>query len=93
MISIEDFFFNDCSITPQNPWKPLPKHSLEQSPCFPIIGMHNKYRVPFYYCKLHPNIENVYLQSIEHHCKFSEAQVHKSALLQLLQRILLQAGK
>lgn len=45
MISIEDFFFDDPAITPENPWKPLPKHSLEQNPCYPIIGMHKKYRV------------------------------------------------
>ena len=72
MIPIEEFFFDDPAITLENPWKPLPKHSLEQSPCYPIIGMHNKYRVPFYYCKLHCNIENIYLETIEHHCKFSE---------------------
>ena len=59
MISIEEFFFDDPAITPENPWKPLPKHSLEQSPCYPIIGIHNKYKVPFYYCKLHPDIENI----------------------------------
>jgi hypothetical protein len=88
LISIEDFFFDDPAITPENPWKPLPKHSLEQSPCYPIIGMHKKYRVPFYYCKLHSHIENIYLESIEHHCKFSEPAVHKSALLQCLKQIL-----
>lgn len=48
MISIDDFFYDDPKITPQYPWRPLPKHSLEQSPCYPIIGMHNKYRVPMY---------------------------------------------
>jgi hypothetical protein len=64
-----NFFYDDPAITPENPWRPLSKHSLEQSPCYPIIGMHNKYRVPFYYCKLHPHIENIYLENIEHHCK------------------------
>ena len=47
------------------------------SPCYLIIGMHNKYRVPFYFCKLHRDIENIYLQSIEHHCKFSNPDFHK----------------
>jgi hypothetical protein len=86
LISIEEFFFDDPAISP---WKPLPKHSLEQSPCYPIIGMHNKYRVPFYYCKLHPKIENIYLESIEHHCKFSEPGLHKSEILKSLKEILL----
>jgi hypothetical protein len=62
---------------------------LWKSPCYPIIGMHNKYRVPFYYCKLHPNIENIYLESIEHHCKFSEPGFHKSEILKSLKEILL----
>jgi hypothetical protein len=88
LISIEDFFFDDRSITPENPWKPLPKHSVEQSPCYPIIGMHNKYRVSFYYCKLHPDIENTYLESIEHHCKFSNPEFHKSEILKFLEKIL-----
>lgn len=84
LISIDDFFFDDSDITPENPWKPLPKHSLQQS----HIGMHNKYRVPFYYCKLHPNIENIYLESIEHHCKFSNPEFHNAELQRLLKTIL-----
>jgi hypothetical protein len=89
LVSIEEFFFDDPAITPENPWKPLPKHSLEQSPSYPIIGMHNKYTVPFYYCKLHCNIENMYLETIEHHCKFSEPGLHKSEILKSLKEILL----
>jgi hypothetical protein len=88
LISIEEFFFDDPSITPENPWKPLQKHSLEQSPCFPIIGMHNKYKVPFYYCKLHHDIENMYLENIEHHCKFSNPEFHKVEIPRLLKEIL-----
>jgi hypothetical protein len=87
LISIEEFFFEDPAISPENPWKPLLKHSLEQSPCYPIIGMHNKYKVLFYYCKLHSNIENIYLESIEHHCKFSNPEFHKLELLKLLKEI------
>ena len=84
MVSIEEFFFDDPAITPESPWKPLPKHSLEQSPCYPIIGTRNKYRVPFYYCKLHPDIENIHLESIEHHCKFSNPEFHKAEILKFL---------
>jgi hypothetical protein len=54
--------------------------------------MHNKYRVPFYYCKLHPHIENIYLQSIEHHCKFSQPEVHKSAVLEALEQIIVKGS-
>jgi hypothetical protein len=55
---------------------------------YSIIGMHNKYKVPFYYCKLHPNIENIYLESIEHHCRFSDPEYHESEILRLLKKIL-----
>src|ERR1051326_6649031 len=82
--SIEDFFFEDPTVTPQNPWKPLPEHRLEQSPCYPIIGIHNKYTVQMYYCRLHSNIESIYLESIEHHCKFSDPELHKSEILKYL---------
>jgi hypothetical protein len=91
LISIDEFFFDDPAITSENPWKPLPKLPLEQSPCYPIIGMHNKYKVPFYYCKLDPDIENIYLESIEHHCKFSDPELHKSEILKFL-RILTSHG-
>jgi hypothetical protein len=85
VISIEDFFYDD----PDVEYKPLPKHNLEQSPCYPIIGIHNnKYRVPLYYCKLHPDVENIYLQSIEHHCKFSNPEFHKLEVQRLLKQIL-----
>jgi hypothetical protein len=58
MISIDEFFYDDPNITPENPWRPLPKHSLWDSPCYPIIGMHDKWKIPFYYCKLHHDVEN-----------------------------------
>ena len=41
-------------------------------------------KVPLYYCKLHPDIENIYLESIEHHCKFSNPEFRKSEILRLL---------
>ena len=61
---------------------------LWKSPCYPIIDIHNKYKVPFYYCKLHPDIENIHLESIEHHCKFSDPEYHKSEVLKFLEKIL-----
>ncbi len=35
----------------------------------------------FYYCKLHPDIENINLESIEHHCKYKDPELHKSEIL------------
>jgi hypothetical protein len=86
--SIENFFFDDPGVAPLIPWKSLPEHTLEQSPCYPIISIHHKYRLSIYYCRLHPHIQNMYLESIEHHCKFSEPQLHKSEILRLLEKIL-----
>ena len=38
IVSVE-WFFNDVA---DLPYQPLPEHSLEQSPCYPIIGRNNK---------------------------------------------------
>jgi replicative DNA helicase Mcm len=73
---VEEFFCDN----PTLPWQPLPEHSLEESPCYPIISKKGK----FYYCKVHPSIENIYLETIEHHCKYKEPDVHKSEILRLL---------
>ena len=82
MVSVEEFFYDDPSIS----WKPLPEHDLKQSPYYPIIDIcrYHNYKIPFYCCKLHPDIENAYLGSIEHHCKYKEPNVHKSEILRLL---------
>ena len=82
IVSVEEFFYDD----PNTPWKPLPEHDLKQSPCYAIIDIrrYHNYKIPFYYCKLHPDIENAYLESIEHHCKYKEPSVHKSEILRLL---------
>jgi hypothetical protein len=34
IISLEEFFYDD----PNTPWEPLPEHTLEQSPCYPVIS-------------------------------------------------------
>lgn len=92
--TIEEFFrdtTNEC-------WKPLPKHETYQSPCYPIVGIkirnwindetgvRNSTR--WYYCKVHPKVENIHLESIEHHCKYSEPDKHKSKVLEFLQLLL-----
>jgi hypothetical protein len=38
---------------------------------------------------LHPDIQNIYLESIEYyHCKFSDPELHKSEILKFLENIL-----
>ena len=88
MISIKDFFLDNPYISPKNPWIPISNHSLEESPCYPIIGISNKYRVPLYYCELHPGFKNINLECIEHHCRFSNPQMHKSEITKCLENIL-----
>jgi hypothetical protein len=60
IMSVEEFFIDKSN----EEWRPLPFHSLEQSPCYPIIDKrqyNNKSgnSATFYYCKLHPDIENI----------------------------------
>ena len=76
IVSVERFFHDVADL----PYQPLPEHSLEQSPCYPIIGKNQK----FYFCKLHPEVKNVNLESIEHHCKYKDPDYHKSEILKLL---------
>jgi hypothetical protein len=70
-------FFHDVA---DLPYQPLPEHSLEQSPCYPIIGKNQK----LYFCRLHPEVKNVNLDPIEHHCKYKDPDYHKSEILNLL---------
>jgi hypothetical protein len=76
IISVDDFFYDN----PDTPWEPLPEHGLDQSPCSPIIGIRNNYKIPFYYCKLHPDVENAYLETIEHPRKYKEPDKHKAEI-------------
>jgi hypothetical protein len=77
IVPVEDFFHDG----PDLPWQPLPSHTLEQSPCKPIIVKKGK----FYYCKLHPKeIKNIYLDTIEQHCKYQDPNLHKAEILRLL---------
>lgn len=71
--SIEDFFHDD----PNLPYRSLPEHGLEDSPCHPIIEK----KGDFCCCKLHTDIQNICLESIEHHCKYKEPESHKSEIL------------
>ena len=73
IISVGDFFYDDPNIA----WKPLPSHNLEQSPCYHIIDKKDR----LYYCKLHPKIQNVNLDTIEHHCKYNEHEIHRKEII------------
>lgn len=72
---IEDFFYDDPSL----PYKPLPEHSMQESPCCHIIGKNKN----LYFCKLHPGIKSVHLDTIEQHCKYKDPNIHKSEILRL----------
>ena len=79
---VEDFFYDNLSL----PYKPLPPHSLEQSPCYPITGINHKRGT--YYCKLHrKESENIHLESVEHHCKYKDPDVHKKEIIYKLSLI------
>ena len=57
IVSVDEFFYDDPNI----PWKPLPEQDLKRSPCYPIIDIrkYHNYKIPFYYCKLHENANNM----------------------------------
>jgi hypothetical protein len=81
--TVEEFFHDEPDLL----WKPLREHYLEESPCYPIIGVRiggNNYGVKWYYCKIHTDRENIHLESIEHHCKYKESDRHKAEILRLL---------
>jgi hypothetical protein len=67
-------------------WKPLSEHILEQSLWYPIIGKKTigSNEQVCYYCKIHPEVWNIYIESIEHHCKYKEPDKHKAEILRLL---------
>jgi hypothetical protein len=69
IITLEDFY--------SNPSWPFPEHDLEQSPCRPIIdtGKLETMEKTFYRCKIHPNVWNIDLIGIEHHCKYQEPDI------------------
>lgn len=74
---IDKFFSDD----PDAPYHPLPQHSLEQSRCRSIIRTDNH---SFYCCTLHPEVQSIHLESIEHHCKYKDGETHHSEILKSL---------
>jgi hypothetical protein len=74
IVSVADFFSSKQSLA-------LPEHSLEQSPCYPIIGSKTEGNYIMYYCRIHPKVRNTNLESIEHHCRLSDLEQHKAEIL------------
>ncbi len=76
---MEEFFHDD----PSSAWQLLPPHTLEQSPCYPIIVvkegcLHNS--------RLHPNEEGygyTNFEAIERHCRTEQPELHKAEILRL----------
>ena len=77
---VEEFFLDN----PDLAYQPADSHSLEQSPCVPIIDSKVEASIIWFNCKLHPGIVNINLSSIEHHCKYSTPELHKSEILNIL---------
>ncbi len=73
---VEEFFYDDGG-----PYCPPTPHTLDESPCKSIIRITQD---NFYYCTVHPDIQNIHLESIEHHIKYKDAELHKSEILKLL---------
>ena len=74
--SINGFFYDDPNISYTAPQE----HTFDQSPCRAIVAIKQGY----FYCKLHPDIKDAYLELIEHHIKYKDPQEHRSELLKLL---------
>jgi hypothetical protein len=74
IVSVERFFHDVADL----PYQTLPEHSLEQSPCYPIIARNNNNRL--YFFRLHPEVKSVYLESIEHNCKYNDPDDQQSEI-------------
>jgi hypothetical protein len=83
VVSVDEFFKDDHD----KPYSALRSHSLEQSPCYPIIGAKSAGRHIMYYCEVcHPEfandsaVANINLSCIEHHCKYKDPDRHKAEI-------------
>jgi hypothetical protein len=74
IISLEEFFTDDLSLS---------SHDFEESPCFPIIDIQigESSTDRKYFCKLHPDFKSDFIETIERHCKQTEPEFHKDAIL------------
>lgn len=77
MEAITQFFYDE----PYMPYHPPPHHDLEVSPCKLIIRFDE--HSSLYNCTLHPDFQSYHLESIEHHIKYKNPEMHKSEILKL----------
>lgn len=64
-------------------------HTLEQSPCYPIIGK----KGDLYYCKVHPEVIAMYLDTIEQqHCKREDPDLHKKEIMRLTSELIIKSA-
>jgi MCM AAA-lid domain len=75
IVSVGEFFHDEQDV----PYQPLSPHTLDQSPCYPIINKIGD----FYHCKLHPKVRNIHLDPIEQHCKYKDPDLHKAEVERL----------
>ena len=74
MEEITQFFYDE----PNLPYHPPPPHELKNSPCRSIIRIDT---YSLYYCTLHPDVQSYHLESIEHHIKYKNPEMHESEIL------------
>jgi hypothetical protein len=79
---VKEFFHDD----PNLPCESLPEHSLEASPCYPIIdkkkiGTMNQ---TIYLCKIHPDVWSIDIEYVENHCKYQDPDKHEAAIVESL---------
>jgi len=60
------------------------EHSFEDSICRPLIGKQT-YKAYFHYCKICPKVKFLSLESIEHHIRYKDPELHKAKLLEMIQ--------
>lgn len=80
IVSVEKFFSEDWLL-------PLRDHPIEKSPCYPLIDFKAAGKHILYFCSLHPNIENINLESIEHHCRYDNATAHKEEIISRVNKV------
>lgn len=76
--AVSQFFYDE----PFLPYRPPPPHELKDSTCRSIIRFDN--HSSLYNCMLHPDVQSYLLESIEHHIKYKNLEMHKSTILNLL---------
>lgn len=87
IVPVDEFFRDD----PDKPYSPLKNHTLQQSPCYPILGIIPAGKSSLYYCEIcspeHANYQvvgSIYLDSVEHHCRYKDPDRHKAEILNRL---------